>query len=144
VTGSLSIVAIFQVRKSYVEIIDCEHSLPVTKKLAQVLLKDLDQRFHPDVDGKVKYSSTVETGQYNSYVALHQYYFFAAFLDPRVRPLLPTMMTEEGQIKTDLVEKMTQEAALLKKPRLMVWLVLLPLQSRLNQLQRRRIVCLLV
>jgi hypothetical protein len=85
--------------------------------LAKVLLKDLDERFHPDDDGRVQYLSNVTAGRYNRHITLHPYFFLAAFVDPRVRPLLPQMLTAQGlrELEKDLMDKMVVEFGLMKE-----------------------------
>ena len=46
------------------------------------------------------------------YVGLHQYFFFASFLDPRVLPVLESIMTEEDyeEVKEHIIDKMIEKA----------------------------------
>ncbi len=41
--------------------------------------------------GKVKYHREDTIGKYNRYIGIHQYFFVASFLDPRVAPLLSNL-----------------------------------------------------
>jgi hypothetical protein len=84
VTGSMVVIAVFQIRKSYVDVINCEHTTDAVVNLFSILLKDFDNRYVPSEGGKVKYFREDEIGRGNRYVGVHQYFFFASFLDPRV------------------------------------------------------------
>ena len=46
------------------------------------------------------------TGATKGYIGVHQYFFFAAILDPRIATLLPSIMTDEHhkQLKEDIVD----------------------------------------
>ena len=114
VTGSLVPVAVYQIRKSYVEVIECQDSLEPVKDLARVLLTDFDKRYVPAcaTTGKVKYHREDRTGAGNRYVGIHQFFFFAALLDPRVAPMLPEMMTPEDYqlLKSDIIDAMLAKA----------------------------------
>lgn len=94
ITGSLVPVAVFQVsRAAYVEVeaIECGHTYPFVKKLSKTLLKDFDKRYEPEDPnlGLIQYfCEEDELGKFNCDKGIHQYYFFAALLDPRVAPML--------------------------------------------------------
>ena len=47
VTGSLSTVAVYQVRQAFEDAIGSEHTEEPVKNLTQILLDDFDQRYHP-------------------------------------------------------------------------------------------------
>jgi hypothetical protein len=82
VTGSLSTVAVYQVRKAFVDVIDCEDTEDPVRALSKILLKDFDERYHPAERGKVRYFREDVLGREQRYIGLHQYFFFASFLDP--------------------------------------------------------------
>jgi hypothetical protein len=105
VTGSMVTVAVFQIRKSYLDVIDCEHTSDAVSRLTRILLKDFDNRYAPSGGGRVKYFREDEIGGGNRYVRVHQYFLFAPFLDPRVLPMLSTIMTDEDfeMLKIDLI-----------------------------------------
>jgi hypothetical protein len=119
VTGSLSIVAVHQIRKSFVKFINNDTKSSAALELAKVLLKDLDERFRPEIDGRVQYLSSVTTGRYNRHITLHPYFFLASYLDPRVRPLLPQMLTASGlrNLENDLLSMMEIEYGLMENDR---------------------------
>ena len=110
VTGSLVPVAVFQIRQGYVEVIECDDTDPSVKSLAKVLLTDFDNRYAPACSdsGKVKYHREDTIGKYNRYIGIHQYFFVASFLDPRVAPLLSDMMTPDdyNMLKSDVIDFM--------------------------------------
>ena len=109
VTGSLSVVAVYQIRLGYETVINCEHTSDIVRELAKLLLEDWNERYHPASDGKsVKYTSKAETGKGNRYTGLHPYFFFASLLDPRTKNLIPGMMTNEdlGQLYSDVKDVM--------------------------------------
>ena len=118
VTGSLVPVAVFQVRAAYVEAIECKHTHPFVKKLSRTLLKDFDDRYEPEDPnlGLIQYIREDELGRFNRYKGIHQYYFFAALLDPRVAPMLAEMMSGEDydNLKKDVINAMIQKALLEK------------------------------
>ena len=93
VTGSLVPVAVFQIRQGYVEVIECDDTDPSVKSLAKVLLTDFDKRYVPACSdtGKLKYHREDTIGKYNRYIGIHQYFFAASLVDPRVSPLLIDM-----------------------------------------------------
>eukprot|EP00956_Cyclotella_meneghiniana_P040792 scaffold205154_cov36-Cyclotella_meneghiniana.AAC.1 len=118
VTSSLVPVAVFQIRKAYVETINCPSSHPNVKKLAQTLLDDFDERYVPEdkSKGTLSYLAEDVLGKFNRYIGIHQFYFFAALLDPRVAPLLPDMLSEEDydDLKKDVIDAMVDKAMLEK------------------------------
>ena len=109
VTGSLSTVAVFQVRNSFVDVIGCEDTEEPVRELTKILLKDFDDRYHPAEGGKVQYFREDVVGRGQRYIGLHQFFFFASFLDPRVLPILKEdIMTDEDfdQLKEDIIDEM--------------------------------------
>lgn len=112
VTGSLSTVAVYQVRKAFVEVIASEDTEDPVRELTKILLKDFDERYHPAEGGKVKYFREDVLGRGQRYIGLHQYFFFASFLDPRVLPILVDIMTDEDfeQLKDDIVDQMVAKS----------------------------------
>lgn len=115
VTASLVPIAVYMIRQSYSEAIDREHTDPAVKKLAETLRDDFDERYVPACKdtGKVKYYPEDETGKYNRYLGVHQYYFFAAMLDPRTAPMLRDMIMTEADyesLKNDVVTAMVEKA----------------------------------
>ena len=59
------------------------------------------------------YSNVASVGFGNRYTTVHHYFFVAAFLDPRTKPLLKDMMTNQHftQLKNDVVSMMIAEGA---------------------------------
>ena len=114
VTGSLVPVTIYQIRQSYSEAIESDYVEPSVANLARILLEDFDKRYTPaDFQrGTLKYYREDVTGSGNRYIGIHQYFFIAAFLDPRVAPMLPEMMTNADfeQLKSDIVDLMSAKA----------------------------------
>jgi len=95
-TGSLTPFAINKIRCEYKEVIENDSTNESVKYLANILLKDLDERYHPTECGKVQYFRKPDTGFRNRYISLHPYMFFAAFLDPRTKVKLTSMMTNDN------------------------------------------------
>ena len=96
ITGSLAPFAIYKIRCGYIEAIEDDSTNESVKYLANILLKDLDERYHPTECGKVQYFRKPETGFRNRYISLHPYMFFAAFLDPRTKVKLTVMMSDDN------------------------------------------------
>ena len=95
VTGSLVPLAIFTIRKSFLQVIASDETVPNVRKLTKILLRDFDQRYHPKAGGKLSYVSTATVGFGNRYTGIHHYFFKAAFLDPRTHKGLKNMMTSD-------------------------------------------------
>ena len=122
VTGSLAAVAIYKIREAYVETTESDAE-PAVIDLTNILLKDFDERYSPAENGKVKYSREDLTGCRNHYIGLHQYFFFASFLDPRVLPMLckttmdgddivaePIMTDDDfAMLKEDILDAMVEK-----------------------------------
>jgi hypothetical protein len=91
-------------------VIECDDTEPSIKSLAKVLLTNFDTQYAPACSdtGKVKYHQEDTIGKYNCYIGIHQYFFVAAFLDPRVAPLLCDMMTTDdyNMLKSDVIDFM--------------------------------------
>jgi hypothetical protein len=66
VAGSMVSLAVFQIKKSYFDGIDCEHTNDAVSRLTRILLKDFDNRYIPSEGGRVKYFRDDEIG-------VHQY-----------------------------------------------------------------------
>ena len=117
VTGSLSTVAVYQVRQAFVDAIGCEDTEEPVKNLTQILLNDFDQRYHPAEGGKVRYFREDVLGRGQRYIGLHQYFFFASFLDPRVLLILVDIMTDEDfqQLKDDIIDQMVAKSKAMNK-----------------------------
>jgi hypothetical protein len=77
------------------DVINCEHTTDAVVNLFSILLKDFDNRYVPSEGGKVKYFREDEIGCGNRYVGVHQYFFFASFLDPRVFPLFSEIISDD-------------------------------------------------
>jgi hypothetical protein len=110
VTGSLVAVAVFQIRQGYVELIECDDTDPSIKSLAKVLLADFDTQYAPGCSdtGKEKYHRKDTIGKYKRYIGIHQYFFVASYVDPRVAPLLSDMMTPDdyNALKSNVIDFM--------------------------------------
>jgi hypothetical protein len=108
VTASLVVLAVFQIRASYVKVAEDTNTLEPVRSLSKALLKDFDERFHPEDGGKVKYTGQADIGFHNRYTGVHPYFFIASMVDPRTKGMLTKMMTK-GQytkLKSDVVEFM--------------------------------------
>ena len=108
VTSSLVVLAVYQIRASYMKTIsDPQTSAPV-KELSKKLLQDFDERYIPEDDGKVRYTGRADIGHRNRYNGVHPYFFNATMIDPRTKNKLRGMMTEEQyeMLKRDLIEFM--------------------------------------
>jgi len=106
-------VAVYQIRQSYVDVINSDDAMPGIVALSKLLLQDFDQRYVPaDDTGKVKYHQTDELGKFNRYKGVHQYFMFASFLDPRVVPILSDILTQTdfNLLKSDILELMASQA----------------------------------
>jgi hypothetical protein len=108
VTGSMVVVAVCQIRKSYMDVIECEHTNDAVVRLTRILLKDFNNRYVPSEGGRVKYLRDDDIGRGNRYVGVHQYFFFASFFDPRVLPMLSDIITDDDfeMVKNDLIHLM--------------------------------------
>ena len=119
VTGSMVVFAVFQIRKAFVTVLECEATLEPVKELTQTLLDDFDTRYHPsDEEGKVKYESKARVGHRQRYITVHPYYFIASFLDPRVRGMLSgddedidyfMSVNDYTKLKSDVLKLMIEE-----------------------------------
>ena len=111
VTSSLVAFAVWQIRRSYVTMIEEEMTLEPVRHLAKVLLEDFDQRYHPEVDGMVMYLRKATTGKGNRYVTAHHFLFFASFLDPRTKNRLKQIMTEVNyaELRARILDLMVEE-----------------------------------
>ena len=112
VTASLVPVAVFQIRKGYQAVIDNDETLEQVRALTKILLADFDKRYHPAYAiGRLSYSNVVTVGFGNCYTTVHCYFFIAAYLDPRTKPLLKDIMTNQhlSQLKKDIVDLMVAE-----------------------------------
>ncbi len=96
ITGSLVPVAIYTIRQSFLQVIASVGSDPVVKKLTRILLNDFDRRYHPTIEGQLKYSRDIVVGYGNCYTAIHPYFFRASFLDPRTHHYLKKILTAEN------------------------------------------------
>lgn len=96
-TGSLVVMAIYQIRAHYVKVLNSEQTEEPVKRLCKILLEDFDERYVQEEghEGKVRFSREPETGKGNRYVGVHPSLFIAAYLDPRVRKGLKTWMVPE-------------------------------------------------
>jgi hypothetical protein len=112
VTASLVSVAVFQIRKGYQAVIDNDKTPHQVRALTQILLADFDKRYHPaSIIGRLAYPNVATVGFGNLYTTVHHYFFVAAFLDPRTKPLLKDIMTNQhlNQLKKDIVNLMVDE-----------------------------------
>ena len=95
IAGSLAPFAIYKIRGGYQDSIeDCTNES--VKYLVNILLKDLDEGYHPTECGKVQYFRKPDTGFRNRYISLHPYMYYAAFLDPRTKVKLTIMMSNDN------------------------------------------------
>ena len=91
VTASLVPIAVFQVRKKFIEVIQNQETLAPVCDLTRILLADFDKRYVPtaDVSGtKLSFKWGTSMGPRKRYNTIHQYFFVAAFLDSRVKKML--------------------------------------------------------
>ena len=96
ITGSLTPFAINKIRCGYKEVIENDSTNESVKNLANILLKDLDEIYYPTECGKVQFFRKPDTGFRNRFISLHSYMFFAAFLDPRTKVKLTSMLTNDN------------------------------------------------
>ena len=96
VTSSLVPLALHQIRKSYVSILNAEATSEPVKELMKKMLDDLDKRYVPITEGemkKIKFDKYVARGgRGNRYLHLHKYLFYASFVDPRTKNTLKKIM----------------------------------------------------
>ena len=85
ITGFLTPFAIYKIRCGYKEVIEDDSTVESVKYLANILFKDLDERYYPTQCSKVQYFRKPDTGYKNRYISLHPHMFFTAFLDPRTK-----------------------------------------------------------
>jgi hypothetical protein len=107
VTVLLVPVAVVQIRKGYQAVIDSHATLDQVRALTKILLASFDKRYHPaSTIGRLSYSNVVTVGFGNRYTTVHCCIFIAAYLDPRTKPLLKDIMTNQhlSQLKKDIVE----------------------------------------
>eukprot|EP00804_Cyclotella_cryptica_P020067 CCRYP_014870-RA/>CCRYP_014870-RA protein AED:0.47 eAED:0.47 QI:0/0/0/0.5/0/0.5/2/0/534 len=100
VTASLVMVAVYQIRANYVKmILDGSTSAPAVA-LAQILLKDFDERYRTtdSVSGKCCYTGKADIGFRNRCTGVHPYFVIASMLDPCIKNMLPQMI-ETNQYK---------------------------------------------
>lgn len=119
VTGSLAILAVYQIRRQYVDVLESDFTLGPVCELTKVLLKDFDERFVPaDEEGHVRYTGRADIGKGNRYIYLHPYFMIASLLDPRVKghlfghdPERDYLMTESDYhlLKKDVIEFMVEQ-----------------------------------
>jgi hypothetical protein len=83
VTGSLIPVAMYTICQSFLQVIASQAADPVVKQLTRNMLNNFDLQYHPTMDGELKYKREVSMGHGNQYIAIHPYFFKAAFLNPR-------------------------------------------------------------
>ncbi len=96
VTDSMVVVAVYQIRQSYADVLNSNDAMPGIVALPKLLVEDFDQRYIPaDDTGKVKYCQTDDLRKFNQYKGVHQYIMFALFLDPRVVPILSNILTQD-------------------------------------------------
>jgi hypothetical protein len=91
VTALLVPIAVFQVRKKFVEVINNRETLDPVRELTKTLQADFDKRYVPTADEsgtKLTFKWGTSLGQQNQYNTIHHFFFVAAFLDPRVKKLL--------------------------------------------------------
>ena len=111
-TGSLVPYAVHKIMHGFRAMIHDKTTLPCVVSLAKTMLDDFLENRYDFVGGMVKYpSSNVVTGRMNRYTTVHQYNFFSALLDPRMKGNLRTIMVIE-QYETlveDLLEVMVMQ-----------------------------------
>ena len=112
VTASLVPAAVFKIRKGYQAVIDNDETLDEVRALTKILLADFDKRYNPAFTiGRLAYSNVASVGFGNRYTTVHHNFFVAAFLDPRTKPPLKDIMTNQHftQSKYDIVNMMEAE-----------------------------------
>ncbi len=82
VTGSLIPVPIYTIRQLFLQVIASQAADPVVKQLTRNMLNNFDWQYHPTTDGESIYEREVSVGHGNRYIAIHPYFFKAAFVDP--------------------------------------------------------------
>jgi len=112
VTSSLVPRSIHRIRKNYCSMIQDNNTPEPVKMLVKKLLEDLDKRWEPTPDGKVCFSEEIKRGKGNRYVHIHPFFFYAAFLDPRMKNDLKSIMTQMNynQLKHSMLNEMVKVA----------------------------------
>ena len=109
VTASLVPRCIYKIRTRYANMLDDEDVPEPVRRLVKILLKDLDERWVP-LDGKVQFDKDIKRGAMNRYIHIHPYFFYAAFLDPRMKDDLHKTMTPANyfELETAILEQMIE------------------------------------
>ena len=100
VTSSLVPIAVFQVRKKFLALMQNSETVEPVKALTTKLVEDFDKRYVPTPDAsgsKLGFKWGASVGRCNRYNTVHHYFFVAAYLDPRVK----TMLKKKFMIKAD-------------------------------------------
>ena len=74
VTDSFVPLAIYTIRQSFLQVFASQATKQVLKELTRILLNDLDWRFHPTTNGKLKYERETLIGHGNRYISIHPYF----------------------------------------------------------------------
>lgn len=116
VTASLVPIAVFQVRKKFVEVRNNEETLAPVRDLTTKLLTDFDKRYVPsaDISGtKLSFKWGASVGHRNRYNTVHHFFFVAAFLNPRVKKMLRKvlMTANDYQLLRHEVRKLLEAEA---------------------------------
>ena len=99
VTASLVPIAVFQVRKNFLKVINNQDTLAPVRDLTRILLADFDKRYVPTADDsgtKLSFKWGASVGARNRYNTVHHFFFVAAFLDPRVKKLLKKLFMTDN------------------------------------------------
>jgi hypothetical protein len=96
VTGSLVPVAVYTIPQSFLQVIASQAADPVVKQLTRYMLNSFDRRYHPTMDGELIYKREVSMGHGNWYIAIHPYFFKAAFLDPYTHHFLRKILAVDN------------------------------------------------
>ena len=111
VTASLVPRCIHKIRSKYANILEDDDVPEPVRRLVKILLKDLDERWVP-IDGKVQFKKEIVRGAMNRYIHIHPYFFYTAFLDPRMKGDLSVIMTRENyaELEAAILDEMVERA----------------------------------
>lgn len=116
VTASLVPIAVFQVRKKFLEVLNNQETLAPVCDLTRILLADFDKRYVPTADNsgtKLSFKWGASVGARNRYNTIHHFFFVAAFLDPQVKNMLKKrfLTTDNYQLLRREIQKLIEVEA---------------------------------
>ena len=100
VTASLVPRFIHKIRSTYTNMVDDDKVPEPVRRLVKLMLEDLDKRWIP-LNGKIQFKKNIERGEMNRYIHIHPYFFYEAFLDPRMKDDLRNIMSGENYLELE-------------------------------------------